>query len=407
MDGWPPDHSPYPGSPVPMLTTEGRAQFEVGTAFYRSHSQTARDLGLLCASVYRQDHQSLRVLDVMTGCGVRPLRYVLEAEADFVWANDADPEVGPLLRANLSSLPPERVQTSHRDAVRIFFDCHARRDYYDLVDLDCFGNPAAYLNPSLWAVKLGGLLYLTSTDGRTTSGHLGDHSLRTLGAMARVHPAAREQGLRLLIGNLLIEAGRKGLSLQPVFSFFSGEIYRVMVRLVAGAVFPTSQYGFIGYCHHCGHYKTVGWRSLSRAQCPYGQPLTLSGPLWLGALHDPQTVGRMAQLAQQWRWSDCERLLAVMQVEATLPPYYYTVRDLGRRGRIDSPRRAHLIQSLQEAGYRASQTHLDPEAVKTDASFHDCLQVARAMQAVVLPESPSDANSGNPETVAEDGFAHI
>ncbi|MBD2101311.1 tRNA (guanine-N1)-methyltransferase [Leptolyngbya sp. FACHB-261] len=362
-----------------MQITEGKAQFEVGNAFYNPQSQTARDLGLLCATLHRQDTGALRVLDAMTGCGVRALRYCLEAGAGWVWANDADPDIEPLLQANLQALPSNQVHVTHQDAVRLFFECHVAEDYYDLVDVDGFGNPASYLGASLWAVKPGGLLYLTSTDGRTLSGRQTDYSLQSMGAIARVHPAAREQGLRLLIGNLLVEAGRRGLSVQPVFSFFAGEIYRVMVRLVAGAPFPSNHYAFIGYCHHCGHYEKVSWRALSRAKCPEDQPLTLSGPLWLGPLHDSVLVQRMAELARLWRWPQRVQLLETMQAEATLPPYYYTLRELGHRSKRDVPPRTALIAALQQAGYAACATHLEPQAVKTEASFRICQQLAQEL----------------------------
>ena len=84
--------------------TEGKATFVTGSAFYRSHSQTSRDLGVLAAAVYRSKIGRLRVLDTMTGCGLRSLRYALEAGADLVWANDADPEIHWVLRENLNAL---------------------------------------------------------------------------------------------------------------------------------------------------------------------------------------------------------------------------------------------------------------------------------------------------------------
>ncbi|MEM9163982.1 MAG: tRNA (guanine-N1)-methyltransferase, partial [Cyanobacteria bacterium P01_F01_bin.4] len=65
--------------------TEGKACFRVEQAFYRPKSKLGRDLAILAATVYRQERGQLRVLDAMTGCGVRPLRYQLEAGADWVW----------------------------------------------------------------------------------------------------------------------------------------------------------------------------------------------------------------------------------------------------------------------------------------------------------------------------------
>ena len=42
---------------------EEQAEFQVGDAFYNPDSKYVRDLGILAATVYRQEHGSLRVLD--------------------------------------------------------------------------------------------------------------------------------------------------------------------------------------------------------------------------------------------------------------------------------------------------------------------------------------------------------
>ena len=149
-----------------------------------------------------------------------------------VWANDANPDIAPLLHRNLTNqLQAHQFHSSHWPAQRVFCDCYQRRDYYDLVDLDHFGNPAAELSGCLQAARIGGLVYLTSTDGRTATGHAPEQSLRHFGAYARSHPAGHEQGLRLLLGSLWLQATMRGFSIQPIFGFFQGQIYRVMARL--------------------------------------------------------------------------------------------------------------------------------------------------------------------------------
>ena len=67
-----------------LLCSEGQAHFHVGQAFYRVQSRMGRDLAVLAAAVDRRERGVLRVLDAMSGCGVRSLRYALEARADFV-----------------------------------------------------------------------------------------------------------------------------------------------------------------------------------------------------------------------------------------------------------------------------------------------------------------------------------
>jgi len=360
--------------------TEGKARFQVGNAFYRPHSRLARDLGLLAAAVYKGETGRLRVLDSMTGCGVRPLRYLLESGADWVWANDANPELGTFLVRNLAQLDATRFQVTHLPVHTIFADCQQRRDYYDLVDIDAFGSPAPYFSTCFGATRIGGLIYITSTDGRTLTGHDPEQSLRHYGACARAHPAAHEQGLRLLIGGLLRQAGSLGLGVQPLFAFFSGQVYRVMVRLMAQASWRSQQYAFLGYCHGCGHYQMVDWRQLGRAVCPFHpsvQSLTLSGPMWLGPLHHGAFVEQMAALAQSWNWPQQARLLQIMSAEADLPPYFFTLGEIGRRATIDIPQRDRLIEALQDRGYQASPTHINAQALKTDAAFQVCLEVAK------------------------------
>jgi tRNA (guanine26-N2/guanine27-N2)-dimethyltransferase len=362
--------------------TEGKAEFQVGNAFFNAKAQMVRDLGVLAAALYRQERGQLRVLDGMAACGVRSLRYVLESQADFVWANDSNPDIQATLRENLSrSLPDEQFRISDRDALRVLFDCYQQQDYYDLVDLDGFGSPAPFLSAALGACKVGGLLYLTSTDGRTVTGRAPQNCLADYGAIARIHPAAHEQGLRFLIGSVQQLAAARSFGIEPVFSFFTGQTYRVMVRLVSSIRLTDQNYGFLGYCHHCGSYQTVGWRDLGRSRCSHdGNFLVVSGAMWLGRLHDPDWLHRMIELARSWDWSARVRLLQTMEAEAEMPPYFYPLGEIGRRGKLDLPKSDYLMQTLQAWGYRASTTHIDRQAIKTDADLPTCIRAARSFQ---------------------------
>jgi tRNA (guanine26-N2/guanine27-N2)-dimethyltransferase len=360
---------------------EGRVKFEVGSAFYNPKSQIVRDLGVLAAEVYRRDRGQLRVLDAMAGCGVRSLRYWLESSADWVRANEGNPELGETLRANLAeAIALGQGQITHENADRVFCTCYSDRDYYDLIDIDSFGSPTPYLSSALRATQIGGLLYLTNTDGRTTTGHLPENSLSVYGAYARAHPAVREQGLRLILGVAQQQAASMGLGIQPIFALCCRQSDRVMVRLLAKPVLSSQNYGFLGYCHRCGEYQVISWRKLGRTPCPRGDaPLTVSGPMWLGALHDRAELDKMQALAQAWNWVKPQQLLALMAAEIDFPPYFYTLGDIGRRGKMDIPKRSRLVQALQEHGYRACATSLAPSAVKTDADWATCIAIARTI----------------------------
>jgi tRNA (guanine26-N2/guanine27-N2)-dimethyltransferase len=358
---------------------EGKAKFQVGKAFYNPQSKLVRDLGILAAIAYKRDLGCLKVLDALGGCGVRSLRYWLESDADYLWVNEGNIELNQLLQTNLApAISLNRCQITNLDANRVFFDCYQRRDYYDLVDVDCFGNAAPYLSTMLWATKIGGLMYLTCTDGRTLTGNLPEHSLQAYAAIARSHPAAHEQALRLLIGSVQQQAASKGLGIEPIFSWFTGTNYRLMLRLRAKPQLSELNYGFLSYCHNCGNYQAISWRKLANINCNCCNPnITVSGAMWLGKLHAPQELIKLMDIARQLAWQPPQRLLALMLDELDYPPYFYTLREIGKRGELNLPKRSHLIEALQAAGYQASVTHINLQAIKTNADFHTCMAIAR------------------------------
>lgn len=365
---------------------EGAAKFILGEAFYRESSRISRDLGVLVAQVYRQRAGLLRVLDGMSGAGVRSLRYALEAQADFVWANEGNPDLEGHLRQNLAALPDDRYCLSHRSLEQLLNERAIEKDYFDLIDLDAFGSPLIFLQGALRSIRYGGLLYLTSTDGRSISGQLPQQSLRQWGVWIRSHPAVQEQALRLLLGAVAQQSAIMGLGIEPVFSLYRGQVYRVMVRVLGKQNWQTDRSGFLGYCHSCGNFQTLGWQQLGQAVCNCkGRPLSVSGPLWLGPLHSSDWLTAMAALAQEHHWDSITALLQTMQAETPLPPYYYPLGEIGRRGKMDLPRRDRLIQALSHAGYQASPTHLDPEAIKTNAPFPDCIALAHTLAKTANP----------------------
>jgi tRNA (guanine26-N2/guanine27-N2)-dimethyltransferase len=87
---------------------------------------------------------------------------------------------------------------------------------------------------------------------------------------------------------------------------------------------------------------------------------------------------RYHHLAKQWHWKSAARLLEQMQTEAEMPPYFLKLGDIGRQGQLDIPKRAYLIETLQDWGYRATPTHVNAEAIKTDADMQTCVRAAKS-----------------------------
>ncbi|WKA00738.1 hypothetical protein VitviT2T_019071 [Vitis vinifera] len=404
--------SPHPQNPNPKplsasqalpkseYRTERGLTFDSGNSFFRHESATGRDLGVLAASLYKKSKGSVRVLDAMCGCGIRSLRYLVEAEADFVLANDANENYGRTILENLSqglggSGEERRWVVTHTDANRVMTECYLRRDFYDLIDVDSFGSESSFLRSAYNALKLDGLFYVTSTDGYTSGGHRPHHSLASYGAFVRPMPYSNEVGLRMLIGGALREASVLGYRITPLFSYYSyhGPVFRVMLRMNRGKLPENRNYGFISYCTKCGNSQAFSWNELGRISCPcsdakVSSSLVVSGPLWIGPLHNASYLTEMLNLAEQWGWTgnDTEthlgKLLKQMidESDPKLPFGYIKLDEVASRAKINSPPLRTMMSALNKEGYAVSRSHIASNAIKTNCPMAVCIRIAKELQ---------------------------
>eukprot|EP00193_Tetraselmis_chui_P017102 CAMPEP_0177774762 /NCGR_PEP_ID=MMETSP0491_2-20121128/13710_1 /TAXON_ID=63592 /ORGANISM="Tetraselmis chuii, Strain PLY429" /LENGTH=376 /DNA_ID=CAMNT_0019293223 /DNA_START=1 /DNA_END=1131 /DNA_ORIENTATION=+ len=279
------------------LLEERGCRFVSGAAFYRPESAQARDLAVLAALAYqRRTGRRFRVLDACSGSGVRGARYLHQAGVQSVWCNDYNSSNGGLLSANLRGVDdtlrtltedqadtenieeaaleglrgyarqgivesvsttedeaksPQTWRVSHYEALRLLTSRWLAEDYYDLVDVDSFGAQGSFTSAALGAVKHGGLLYLTCTDGLAASGRAPSTALIEYGTYTHPTPFANEQGLRMLIGSAVMEAARRGQTAKPIFSLFSahGPVFRVMFEVRKGN--DRTQLKDINFIAHC------------------------------------------------------------------------------------------------------------------------------------------------------------
>ncbi|CAN0913168.1 tRNA (guanine(26)-N(2))-dimethyltransferase [Linum grandiflorum] len=349
----------------PHQQTERGIKFETGGAFYRHESSTGRDLGVLATSLHKQSEGGLRVLDVMYGCGIRSCRYLIEAGVNFVMANDANEEYREVIVANLKQVDDNGDDKGlwivcHSKATRILTECYLWRDYFDLIDVDSFGSDSMFLRSAILALRFGGLLYLTSTDGYSSvGGHRPQHSLDAYGAYVHPMPFPNEIDLRVLIGGTVREAAVLGYHVTPLFSYFAfhGPVYRVMLQLNRDKLHENRDYGFIGYCNQCGHSQTFSWKELGKigcSCCSSQQPSIVSRPMWIGPLHSTDYVTEMSNLATELGWvgngegANLEKLLNRMIDESNprLPLGYIKLDEMTSRAKIDCPPLKSLMSNL-------------------------------------------------------------
>ncbi len=384
-----------------------------GGGFFRPQSRPSRDLGVLLARQLRADQGRLRVLDLMAGCGIRALRYGVEAGAEAVWANDADSDRLPLLEANLAPLTcragagatadPERVRCTGLTAQQLLAGCLLERRRFELLDLDGFGCPTVLLPLALEAVAFDGVLYLASTDGRSPTGHDRSAAIRSLGAAARAHPASWELALRLQLGVIARTAWAMGRGVRPLFSFSEGRTFRTAVQLRRRPLpGEEANLGLLAHCHGCGDQQVQsllrlrGWGACDCAVAPATQaPWAISGPLWIGPLQDLPTLGAMeageaaviAAGGEASLGSEGSRLLRALASDPGLPARCWPLAVIARRLGSGPPRLQELMAALRDDGWEARASAVMAAQVRSDAPWSRLLELARSLELARKPVS--------------------
>ena len=375
------------------------ASVRTGAGFFRPDSRPARDLSVLVAAstlVGASRDRPLRWLDLMAGCGIRSLRWGLEARGMShqpveLWVNDADQERGPLLAANLEPLHAcdgVSLNLSHHPAERLLREAYLEHRFFDLIDLDPFGCPNVLLQSTLQAMRFGGVLLLASTDGRSPTGHDRCAAVRRFGAAARAHPSSWELALRLQLAALAREAWLLGRGLEPLFSFSDGRTFRVAVRMrqrIRSG--EEQQLGFLARCDRCGDQAVQamldlqGWRPCA---CTDGcGRWAVSGPLWIGPLQDISQInglleisnGLDAALSMGLREgqdltlaSRSRRMLEGLMADPGQPACCWSTAELSRRLQLKGPPAIEpLVAALQASGHSASVSGVMAGQVRTNA----------------------------------------
>ena len=385
------------GRPASAHYREGAALLAPGTGFFRPESRPSRDLGVLLAAVLPglsapAPAAALPVLDLMAGCGIRALRYGLEAGARSVWANDADADRLPWLRHNLQPLAATdcRVRSTALTAQKLLARCLLAERRFGLVDLDAFGCPTPLVAPALEALHFDGVLYLASTDGRSPTGHDRPAAVRSLGAAARAHPASWELALRLQLAVVARAAWALGRGIRPLFSFSEGRTFRTAIQLLRRpAPREEEQLGLLAHCHRCGEQAS---QSLLRLRhwppCACGgregaSTEAISGPLWLGPLQHAPTLAAMLQRAEavppEWVSRPSRRLLQALHDDPGLPVRCWPTAELGRRLSAGPPATEALLAALRAEGYTALRSGVMAGQFRCNAPWSRVLELAAAL----------------------------
>lgn len=364
---------------IPVQDAESNFPAASAEVFFNKKMEINRDSTILMLKVLkdidkREDGEDAvkTYLDAMSATGVRGLRVYNECGLEAT-VNDKSADTIPLLEKNRDAYAP-LLKISNADANVIM---HERR--FDVVDIDPFGTPAPFLNAAAGCAKR--YLFITATDTAPLCGSHLKAGIRRYFARPLNTEYHSEMGLRILLGAAVREIVKYDRGVEPLFSFTNEHFVRIYLKLSSGAGRADKAMENIGFIHQCPHCpQRIEERGITAHThvCPdCGRPMTVAGPLWLGAVCRPDILERMLSVLPECGFGSEKRLARLLELcrDEIDTSTFYDYHTLGRFWKVSPAAVDTVVGALRSAGYRASRVHYEGTGIKTDAPLEEIRKV--------------------------------
>jgi tRNA (guanine26-N2/guanine27-N2)-dimethyltransferase len=341
-----------------------------GRIFYNRRMELNRDATVLLTSVLNPREY----LDAMGATGARGIRVASECGIP-VTMNDRDPEAVELIRENVAHAGLTVEVTCQN--IHTLLSC--RR--FDAVDIDPYGSPAPYCDSAI----RGTLRYLmvTATDTAPLCGAHQKAGIRRYFAHPVNNEYHAETGLRTLLAFVVREAVKYDRGIRPLFCFSREHYVRAHFRLENGAGRADRAVAGIGYIHQCcacpHRVEQYGILPLSEPCTSCGSLTVPIGPLWLGAIQDPEIIAAMLDRLPDQPLNTARELGSLLHtLQDELPTSsFYDYHLLAKQGKVSPKPIGDVIAGILDAGYRASRTHYTGTGIRTDAPYQVIMEVLK------------------------------
>jgi len=173
-----------------------------------------------------------KVLEALAASGLRAIRYAVEVdgigEVTAVDNNEAAVEACKKNIQHNGSLASSKVVPHHADA-RVYMLTHPKE--FDVVDLDPYGSPAAFLDSAVQCVADGGILMCSATDMAVLAGGNAEVCFSKYGSYPLRGKHCHEMALRILLACIESHAIRHKRYIVPIISVHMDFYIRVFVRI--------------------------------------------------------------------------------------------------------------------------------------------------------------------------------
>ncbi|KAL3066291.1 hypothetical protein OYC64_016278 [Pagothenia borchgrevinki] len=359
------------------------------------------------ATVGVKCERGLRVLEGLSASGLRSVRFALEVPGlKSVTANDFSSKAAALISRNAEYNGVQHLlSASCRDASMLMYEMRGRKDRYDVIDLDPYGSPSAFLDAAVQSVGEGGLLCVTCTDMAVMAGNNTETCYSKYGSVSIKAKYCHEMALRIILHSVDQRAGVYQRYIKPLLCVSVDFYIRVFLRVFTGQVTvknSVSKQALVYNCVGCGsfHLQRMGRRTTNGKNMKYssatgppvgphcdicGQRHQLGGPIWAEPIHDVDFVQKVlfTVSTNPSRYGTAKRIegmLSMVTEELEDVPLYYTVDSLSSTIHCNTPPLLQFRSALLHAGHRVSLSHACKNGIKTSAPPADIWDIMRCWE---------------------------
>ena len=356
--------------------------------FYNPKQSLNRDLSVMILHAIKDLNLSKleKAVETFAGTGIRALRYALQGpQITDLYVNDIAPRSINLTKDNFA-LHKDNIHTKlhfyNTDAKLLFLELRKQDIFLDFIDIDPYGTPQPYLRNALLTLERSGVLAVTATDMPVITGRFPEKAYR-LYQIPNYKVVNRsychEIGLRMFIAYIQREAFFYKQTLVPLLSFYCDHYVRVFLHNSPTATVDKiiKSHGYVTDCTYCAKRDFYYWDE------SFKHPIVCSncskrvlpiGPLYLGPLHSDPVVDRLLYYLAEFpkknlidRRTRLNRMIPLfkedLQVEV---PWFYEMGAIGKKHKFSIPSPQVMIEKLQQQGFKASLTHFEGQAIRTN-----------------------------------------
>jgi len=240
------------------------------------------------------------------------------------------------------------------------------------------------LDSAVKRIARKGILAVTATDTAALCGSSKNACLRKYWSKALKNEFCHEIGLRILIKKVQYVASQHDKALIPIFSYSREHYFRIFFNCEKGkkkADEIIKNHGYVLHCKNCLFRKTAT-DIFNSKECPFcNSKLDYAGKLWLGQLYDKKIVTKMNKEAKKTNNKELIKLMQTITNESKINSVgFYDIAKVVKHNNLKHvPRKEFLINEIKKAGFKADETHIRPNSIRSNISIKGLVKIIKKL----------------------------